>query len=176
MGHSLALHPDSVCESVSKIEVDLARAGGVLGLRYVVTGDIAAIALPPPTPSRHAEELWRHTCFEAFLGEEWSEGYVELNASPSTAWAGYRFRGYREGREIAVLPPPRIELDAVADRLELRIALRLKQGDRRRLGLAAVIEEKDGNLSYWALRHPPGPPDFHHPDCFALDLPPPAEA
>jgi hypothetical protein len=39
------------------------------------------------------------------------------------------------------------------------------------LGLSAVIEEMNGRLSYWALAHPPGKPDFHHADCFALELP-----
>ena len=39
-----------------------------------------------------------------------------------------------------------------------------------RLGLSAVIEERSGRLSYWALAHPPGAPDFHHRDCFALEL------
>ena len=43
----------------------------------------------------------------------------------------------------------------------------------QRAGLNAVIEEADGTRSYWALAHPPGDPDFHHPDCFAFDLPPP---
>jgi hypothetical protein len=38
-------------------------------------------------------------------------------------------------------------------------------------GLSAIIEEADGTRSYWALAHPPGEPDFHHPDCFALELP-----
>jgi hypothetical protein len=33
-----------------------------------------------------------------------------------------------------------------------------------------VVEEKDGLLSYWALNHPPGKPDFHHPDAFVLEL------
>jgi hypothetical protein len=33
-----------------------------------------------------------------------------------------------------------------------------------------VIEEIDGALSYWALRHAPGKPDFHHRDAFALEL------
>jgi hypothetical protein len=33
-----------------------------------------------------------------------------------------------------------------------------------------VIEAADGSLSYWALRHPPGKPDFHHRDAFALEL------
>lgn len=40
--------------------------------------------------------------------------------------------------------------------------------------IAAVIEEADGTKSYWALAHPPGPPDFHHPDCFVLELPAPS--
>ena len=40
------------------------------------------------------------------------------------------------------------------------------------LGLSAVLEEKDGTKSYWALAHPPGDkPDFHDPDCFAAQLP-----
>jgi hypothetical protein len=34
-----------------------------------------------------------------------------------------------------------------------------------------VIEETNGRKSYWALAHPPGKPDFHHSDCFALGLP-----
>lgn len=37
-------------------------------------------------------------------------------------------------------------------------------------GISAVIEEASGRKSYWALAHPPGPPDFHHPDCFTLEL------
>ena len=37
----------------------------------------------------------------------------------------------------------------------------------------AVIEAVDGSVSYWALAHPAGKPDFHHPDGFALQLPPP---
>ena len=39
-----------------------------------------------------------------------------------------------------------------------------------------VIEELDGTKSYWALAHPPGKPDFHHPDCFALTLAAPGAA
>jgi hypothetical protein len=44
-------------------------------------------------------------------------------------------------------------------------------GDRPwRLALTAVIEHATGALSYWSLHHPPGPPDFHHPDGFALKI------
>jgi hypothetical protein len=39
-----------------------------------------------------------------------------------------------------------------------------------RMGISAVIEEKNGNISYWALAHPKGKPDFHHRDCFTLQI------
>jgi hypothetical protein len=44
-----------------------------------------------------------------------------------------------------------------------------------RIGLSAVIEEKNGMKSYWALAHPAGKPDFHHPACFAAELPAPLQ-
>jgi len=46
----------------------------------------------------------------------------------------------------------------------------LPPGRPLRLGLSAVVEDADGELSYWALRHPPGKPDFHYTDAFALQL------
>jgi len=39
-----------------------------------------------------------------------------------------------------------------------------------RLGLSAVIEEKNGRKSYWALMHPAGKPDFHYADCFVHEF------
>jgi hypothetical protein len=36
--------------------------------------------------------------------------------------------------------------------------------------VSAVIEENSGAKSYWALKHPPGKPDFHHADGFDLTL------
>ena len=39
------------------------------------------------------------------------------------------------------------------------------------IGLSTIVEERNGRMSYWALAHPPGKPDFHDPSCFALELP-----
>ena len=39
-----------------------------------------------------------------------------------------------------------------------------------RLGLAAVIEDRAGVLSYWALKHPVEKPDFHHADSLVVAL------
>jgi len=44
------------------------------------------------------------------------------------------------------------------------------KGCRLHLGLCAVVEDDVGGLSYWALRHPAGRPDFHRPEAFALEL------
>jgi hypothetical protein len=40
------------------------------------------------------------------------------------------------------------------------------------LALSTVIEDARGTLSYWALTHPPGKPDFHHRDAFVLEVAP----
>jgi hypothetical protein len=68
-------------------------------------------------------------------------------------------------------PKPCFGITAI---LDLKQAADLP-GDRPwRIGLSAVIEERNGAKSFWALAHPPGDPDFHHDDCFALELAPPA--
>jgi hypothetical protein len=77
---------------------------------------------------------------------------------------------------------PTITLRVGADRLELEAVVRLTElaaelgSAELRLALSAVIEEQSGQRWYWALRRPPGPPDFHHPDSFALPLDPIAPA
>jgi hypothetical protein len=44
------------------------------------------------------------------------------------------------------------------------------------VALSAIIEETNGRKSFWALKHPPEKPDFHHDDCFDLQLPGPSRA
>jgi hypothetical protein len=108
------------------------------------------------------------------------EGYHEFNFSPSGEWAARAFARYRDGVLLEDERfAPRISVQAGGERLELgtRVPLeRLPYKGRLRLGLSAVIEEEDGTLSYWALRHPPGRPDFHHAASFALALDSDADA
>ena len=102
-------------------------------------------------------------------------GYREFNFSPSGEWAVYTFHGYRAGGELKPDQGPGIEVRRSSDLLELDVAIPpdvLPPGRPLRLGLSAVEEDVDGMLSYWALRHPPGRPDFHHPDAFAMQLEP----
>jgi hypothetical protein len=103
-------------------------------------------------------------------------GYYELNFAPSRRWAIYRFDAYRDGMSPAdVTAAPEISVRRFDDRLELDARVRLYDlaalcGARNlRLALSAVVEEQEGTLSYWALKHAPGKPDFHHPDSFVLE-------
>ena len=95
---ALKLHPDSHCSAVNRIEVDVVRARPAsLVLRYFVTGTIGNLRLPGMLTPARADELWRHTCFEAFVRALPSAAYYEFNFSPSTQWAAYQFSGYRQG-------------------------------------------------------------------------------
>lgn len=166
---ALTLHPESICEAVTGIEVEVARPGGDrLALIYVVTGRIGDLVIPAPAPAERTDGLWQRTCFEAFLSR--GESYQELNFSPSGQWAAYRFHGYREGMREAEIEPPLIRSSAAAESYELEASVSLPDQAPGRLGLSAVIEEANGRKSYWALAHPPGKADFHHPDSFAHRL------
>jgi hypothetical protein len=173
MRHTLRLHPGSLCAAATRIEVDIARPRpGSLTLSYVVSGRISDLRLPPIVAAARADELWRHTCFEAFVRPWAGPGYYEFNFSPSTQWAAYRFDSYRSGMRVATeIDAPRIEMRSTAESYTLQASLEfVGLSSPLHLGLSAVLEETNGGKSYWALAHPPGKPDFHHADCFALEL------
>lgn len=148
----------------------------VLKLEYVIVGPIAELALPGKEIPARRDALWQHTCFEAFIGVAGTPAYLEYNFAPSADWASYRFARYREGMAEALdLPQPDIfiERDGATRFTQTVIvdaSLPRKEGWGS-LALSAVIETLDGAKSYWALAHPPGKPDFHHADCFAIELP-----
>lgn len=164
-------HPGTPCEAVSAIVAQVSRAAGRLTLRYELAGQPARLLLPPPAASTRVDGLWKHTCFEAFARPAGGEAYCEFNLAPSGQWAAYRFDGYRAGMAALEIAAPHIELRPGDDGLVLSAALALEGGAALQLGLSAVIEEAGGRISYWALAHPPGRPDFHHADCFAAELP-----
>ncbi len=164
--------------AVTHIGVDVARPRpGNLSLHYFLTGRTSDLRMPTVTAPVRSDELWRHTCFEAFVRASPGAAYCELNFAPSMQWAAYQFSGYRSGMRVASeISAPRVEVQSNDGCYQLHAALELDRlpglpGDAVwRLGLAAVIEEAGGRKSYWALAHPPGKPDFHHSDCFAQEL------
>lgn len=178
---SLTAHPATPHPAIQSFVVrcDLSESGQ-LRLRYRLEGDIAALAVPTANPaSERRDELWRHTCCEVFLAVGVGPAYWECNFSPSGDWAVYHFAAYRRGMTAPVLArPPAITVRRDPACLQLEAELDLAgligphpEQREPRLALTAVVATRAGTHSYWALRHPPGPPDFHHPDGFALRLP-----
>jgi hypothetical protein len=177
MRQALKLHPISQCTAVTQIHVDVTRPRpGALVLHYVVTGRMRELRMPPATAPARAGELWRHTCFEAFVRRSPGSAYYEFNFAPSTQWAAYLFDDYRLGMSATgETSAIRIETRSNAEEFRLQASLEVArlQGfpEEGRLGLSAVIEETSGRKSYWALAHPPGKANFHHSACFAVELP-----
>lgn len=175
--HALPLicHPATPCSYASAVTVRVDRMSeDLLILYYQVQGDIDRLQLPAQHRSAHADGLWQHTCFEAFVRADQARSYVEFNFSPSSEWAVYRFDDYRRGMK-AVQPQhaPKIICRRREERLEADVDVHLSgllpQADLR-LALAVVLEDQQGQISHWALAHPPGGADFHHDDGFALNL------
>lgn len=160
----LECHPGSRSGAVHRIGVEAKRDGGRLRFRYVIEGELEALRLPPPG----LRPLWRHTCCEAFVGRPGKPAYHEFNFSPSGDWAAYAFTDYRQGGPIEA-GDPGIAIRSSPRVLELKASAEAGPGPLR-LALSVVVEARDGALSYWALRHAPGKPDFHHRDGFALEL------
>ena len=173
----LELHPDSIGTAVTGIAVNVTHPQpNQLLLAYSVSAAVRDLRIPPRVESGRADELWMHTCFEAFIRTSTDAGYYEFNFSPSTQWAAYEFTGYRSGMQIATTiqaPPIAMGFQPSSFTLSTRLELdqiKLARGEKWHLGLSAVIEEQNGRTSYWALTHPPGKPDFHCADCFMYEF------
>lgn len=177
--HDLVPYDRSHSALASQTKVRLQRSQtDALTFHYALRAEMLHLRIPQTRSPGRADGLWNHTCFEAFIAAPGAPGYYELNFSPSGQWAIYAFDSYRKGMSpAAVTRPPELVIRRGDDRLELdaTISLRelsaLQRARTLKLALTAVLEDDGGNLSYWALKHAPGKPDFHHSDGFVLELP-----
>ena len=165
---ALVCHPQTPCTAVRNIEAQVENTlQGRLEIRYRIEGDLERVRIPPPRAAAPGERLWQHTCCELFVARHGVPAYHEFNFSPSGQWAAYAFSAYREGVALRV-DDPKISVRRSPGVLELCAAI--QEAGKLRLGVSVVIEELSGGLSFWALTHPAGKPDFHHPQAFALEL------
>jgi hypothetical protein len=132
----------------------------------VLEGEVNRLRVPPQQSGTRRDELSKHTCFEIFLAPQPQAGYLEVNLAPSGDWALYSFERYRHGMTAPETLAPVIHVLSRPEKLVLSATVYLDDALARYLALSAVIEDENGRLSYWALRHPPGKPDFHHPESF----------
>jgi hypothetical protein len=161
----------------------LVRRGDQLGIAYQLMDPLTAVVLPAPSTmgsSRRLDGLWEHTCFELFLAAEGMEPYWELNLAPNGDWNLYRLDDYRQGLDPVsdrdALP---FDVRATEQGLELELSLQLPEelalACRQRalqLGVTAVMEHPEGDLTYWALAHGGAEADFHRREDFLLRLKP----
>ena len=172
----LMCHPLGPDAQVQAIRASLARqADGGLLLGYVLQGKLAGLRVPDADTPLPVGRLWAHTCFELFVAEAGCPAYREFNFSPNGQWMRFDFSAYRQRSDTSDGPAPSIQVNRGPDSLELTARLPaalLPPGDLV-LGLTTVVEHADGSLTYWALCHPPGKPDFHHRDGLVATLPSP---
>lgn len=170
------LHPFSVAPHDAGISIagSVRRDGDRLCLEYRLQGPLERLSIPSPAPkAQRRHELWKETCFEGFIQPAGMPTYWELNLSPAGHWALYRFDGFRQGmREAPLSRQVSVKVRQVEGLLVLSTELDLEaigSGDFK-IGVSAVIRDKDGRFGYWALAHPVAKPDFHHPQSFLLQL------
>ena len=164
----LKCHPSTLTETVRAIQVLVRRsASAELQLTFRLDGDISRIRIPPPSAPRINAELWRHTCFEAFIAVDGQQSYHEFNFAPSGEWCVYALSGYRNGGPVAdETMRPHIAVRSTGTRLELDALVRLDtsvchppaccaphralgghRGERRALVLGASPSDRQTGLS-----------------------------
>jgi hypothetical protein len=171
----LVCHPKTPADFVESVDVGITlSASGALWLRYHVEVPEPELEIGRPQEPARTDELWKTTCFEAFLAIGDDPQYVELNFAPSSQWAAYQFEDVREGvSQLNLAADPKIYLDMSREHVALEAELQLPPNWQLgffSIGLTAVLEEPSGKKSYWALDHRKAEPDFHDRSCFTLQL------
>ena len=134
---------------------------------------MSRFVIPESAEPGRADRLWETTCFEAFFRAAGQAAYREWNFAPSGDWAAYDFKNHRKAsKDPKIDSEPYIRTEDNFTWWALGATIAIDAEQKWELGLSAVIEEKDGTKSYWALAHPEGEkPDFHDSVCFAAHLP-----
>jgi hypothetical protein len=173
---NLVPHPATPPSEMFKVwaNVDHAGALGVVAstnIWFGIGAPASRFVIPEPKEPVRGVDLWETTCFEAFLRAGDADSYREWNFAPSGEWAAYDFSSYREGRADAEVADPYVRVEDNLTWWALGATIAVDAEVSWKLGLSAILEEKNGTKSYWALAHPEGDkPDFHDPACFAARL------
>ncbi len=177
-GGSFSLQPFPVAGHLPRVTIvgSIARRSNTLAIRYALLGQVADLVIPAPAamPARRYA-LWEETCFEFFLAVKDSPRYWEINLSPSGDWNVYRFTAYRQGmqEETAFTSLPlsvQRESDSLSLALELDLDVIVRADQALEVAVSAVIKQRDGEVTYWALTHRGPQADFHRRDTFIMTM------
>ncbi|MES2965141.1 MAG: hypothetical protein V4760_14745 [Bdellovibrionota bacterium] len=161
------------------IEFEFLLSGTLLALDRVVWPEAKG-----PAKRERRDELWKGTCLELFVSRPDSEGYLEMNLSPSGDWNLYSFDSYRTGmRRAEGEVGMHVPLKTAEPYFRLVGAIRpsssgggatevegLLASRELVFGATAVIEYVNGEREYWALTHAGAKPDFHLRSSFTSRL------
>ncbi|MFL6721727.1 MAG: DOMON-like domain-containing protein [Sphingomonas sp.] len=175
---NLVPHPSTPpADPIFKVWANIEHAGalGVVAstnIWFGVGAPASRFVIPEAEEPARKDDLWQTTCFEAFLRAAGADAYREWNFAPSGEWAAYDFAAPRTARSEPQVAAPYVRLEDNMTWWALGATIPVETETHLALGLSAVVEEKDGTKSYWALAHANGDkPDFHDPACFAAHLP-----
>lgn len=115
-------------------------------------------------------ELWKTTCFEAFVQIDGTDVYFEINLSTLGEWNIYKFQSCRTPQ------PPNEWEDAYLENVQFKpgqlqasFHFPLKKDQKIKVGLTAVIDFIDGRKNYYSLKHTQQNPDFHDFKTFLIE-------
>ena len=177
--HQLTWHPATPPLAVRSVEARvLSITDNWFRVRWRVDG-VGKLVIPSFAGKGRQDDLWKTTCFELFMQPRGGTAYCEFNLSPSERWAAYDFTGYREGmseREFRREPDCTMRVGQAIAIFDAALPRAQVPDGKCAVGLAAVIEEEGGHLSYWALEHLGDRPDFHDASCFTAKVGAPTPA
>ena len=166
--------PSSILPAIT-ITGKIARTDNQLSIHYEAGGELEDIALPAPSDSvSRKHDLWKTTCFEFFLAVQGQPQYWEFNMSPSGNWNVYFMDVYRQVnmREETAFTQLPFEFSVAKNSMYLNLSVNVtpivKPDHDLEIGIAAIIQTKAGDESYWALAHPGPQADFHLREGFTL--------
>jgi hypothetical protein len=155
------------------LSVTVDRRGNFLILRYEMAGTIESILMAEREYPTRQIGLWETTCFECFFGVPGQDLYWEVNLSTAGHWNIFRLDGYRSGlREELAIEELTVLIDRSAFSLETELDLSLLglETFELELSVTAVIADKLGGVSYWAVCHGGIEADFHLRDSFVIRI------
>lgn len=173
------LVPFKVSSQSSKIKIfaEAFKANSELSINFIIEDKSKIILLTDEQQGVRKNELWKSTCFEAFLGPAGSEDYFELNLATGGSWNFYNFDSYRnpsearEEKRVTKIGFKKINEDHGITRLEVIVPIQsLNLKGRLELSLNSVIEFKNKEKAYFAIKHVSDKPDFHQRDSFICNL------
>jgi len=139
-----------------------------LTLVFMLKGALENYIFPKEQSIKRENELWKRTCLELFLADSKSEGYYELNLSPSLAWNFYYLKHYRaDVEEVVLTSVPTIQIEEDTNFYSIEFTLENFNFEIfDSCNLTAILLTKKDKRTFWSLKEMADTPDFHNRDYF----------